>query len=119
MKKLLFYLIVLFGVISCEELIEVVDISNTTVQVLAPKNETVLQAGDIVFNWENVEDAESYKLQIATPNFAEANQIIADSILNATSFNIALENNNYEWRIRAENSGYNTDYSTQSFTIEE
>lgn len=119
MRKVLFLVAVFIGYMSCEELIEVADISNETLVVLAPKNKTVLKSGTIVFTWEGLEEAETYRLQIAIPYFTEAVQILADSTLSGTSFSTTLENNSYEWRIRAENSGYVTDYTIQSFTVEE
>ncbi|MAB49221.1 MAG: hypothetical protein CMC05_11385 [Flavobacteriaceae bacterium] len=114
--KLLLAVILL---VSCEEIIEVVDISNENVVVLAPTDTSTLTITDINFSWEAVEDAEQYKLQIATPNFESANQIVLDTTITTTNFNQDLELGNYEWRVRAENSDYQTAYSTQSFTIEE
>ncbi|WP_298341160.1 hypothetical protein [uncultured Algibacter sp.] len=119
MRKLLFYVFTLIGLVSCEELIEVADISNKTVTVLAPKNEIILQSGAIVFTWDGLEDAESYRLQIATPSFESAQQIVKDTTLTTTSFSTTLSFKNYQWRIRAENSGYQTNYTINSFSIEE
>jgi hypothetical protein len=117
MKKLLCVFIVFtYG---CSDIIEVEDISNKTVSILAPTNEAVLNSTTITFTWNSLEDAEAYKLQIATPSFENATQIVLDSTLTVTSFSRILENGNYQWRIRAENSGYQTSYSTQNFTIEE
>ena len=36
----------------------------------------------------------------------------------ATSFSKELTPNDYQWRVRAENSGYTTAFSTQSFLVE-
>ena len=105
--------------VSCEDILEVEDISNKTVIVLAPSDTSTLNITDINFSWDSVEDAEHYKLQIASPNFESANQIVLDTTITATSFNQTLELGNYEWRIRAENSGFETNYTTQSFTIED
>jgi hypothetical protein len=104
---------------SCDDLIEVVDISDRTVSVLAPTNETVLNTTSITFTWEAIEDAESYSLQIATPSFDEAIQIVVDTTLTSLNYMDVLDNGNYEWRIRAENSDYQTTYTTQSFSIEQ
>ncbi|GAB4160265.1 MAG: hypothetical protein Tsb0033_15940 [Winogradskyella sp.] len=112
-------LLVTFLLISCEEIIEVVDISNDNVVVLAPTDTSTLTITDINFSWEAIEDAEQYKLQIATPNFESANQIVLDTTITTTNFNQNLELGNYEWRVRAENSDYQTAFSIQSFTIEE
>ena len=106
-------------VLSCSDIIEVEDISNKTITVLAPMDETVLNTTTVNFTWDSIEDAEDYKLQIATPSFENAIQILTDSTLLTTNFSKTLETGSYEWRIRAENSSYETEYSTQSFTIEE
>ncbi|WP_412560650.1 hypothetical protein [Winogradskyella sp. MIT101101] len=105
--------------VSCEEIIEVEDISNDSVTILAPSDATTLAITDINFSWDAVEDAEKYKLQIATPSFEMANQIVMDTTITVISFNQTLELGDYQWRVRAENSDYQTEYSTQSFTIEE
>lgn len=103
---------------SCDDITEIEDISNRTVNILAPTNDAVLNITDVTFSWNNVEDAENYRLQIATPSFENAAQIVADTLVTATHFTKTLTIGNYEWRVRGENSGYQTSYSTQSFSIE-
>ena len=117
--KYLKVIALLMLLVSCEEIIEVEDISSRTVTVLAPTDESTLNITDINFSWNVVEDAEQYKLQIATPNFETANQIVLDSTITALNFTQTLEFGDYEWSIRAENSDYQTNYTTQSFTVEE
>jgi len=119
MKKLKYILCFLVVFLACEEIIEVEDISNKTVNVLAPTNTATLTVTSISFSWDAVADAEHYKLQIAEPNFEMTNQIVLDTTVTVTNFNQILELGDYEWRVRAENSDYQTTYSTQSFTIEE
>ena len=118
MKKLLLILIVALT-LSCDDIIKVEDISNKTVTLLAPTNEAVLDTTDLIFSWQAVEDAQNYHIQIAIPSFAEALQIVKDSTVASTSFSTTLEANDYQWRVKAENSGFETPYTTQSFTIEE
>lgn len=117
MKRLLLLLFIL--VFSCDDIIEVEDISNETVVILAPANETVLDITDVTFSWQILEEAETYHLQVATPTFDTANQIVLDTVLTRSHFTKTLETKPYEWRVRAENSGFITAYTTQSFTIEE
>jgi len=105
--------------VSCDDIVGVNDISDETLTILAPTNGSTLIITDVTFSWNSVEDAEQYKLQVATPNFVMANQIILDTLVASTNFSQPLELGNYEWRVRAENSEYQTDYSTQNFTIEE
>ncbi len=117
MRKVKFILI-LFLMLSCDDIIEVEDISDGTVLILAPTNNATLTTTEVNFSWDMLDDAEKYKLQIATPTFEEATQILLDTIITITNFNKTLDVGNYEWRIRAENSVYQTSYTTQSFTIE-
>ncbi|MBV7269071.1 hypothetical protein [Winogradskyella luteola] len=118
MRFLKFILIVIL-LTGCEEIIEVEDISNRTVTVLAPTDASTLTLTNINFSWNAVEDAEQYKLQVATPNFETATTIVEDTTLTATSFSKVLDAGDYQWRVRAENSNYETAYTTQSFTISE
>ncbi len=115
MKRILFLLTLSF--FTCDAIIEVDDISNANVTVLAPVDEAIVTDANITFSWEAVEDAEQYKLQIATPSFQDATQIITDSLVVKNTFSTSLNSGNYEWRIRAENSGYATIYATQKFKV--
>lgn len=119
MKKTLLMLSLLIIVTACSDIIEVEDISNESVTLLAPTNNAVLSITDLTFSWQAFADAESYHIQIATPTFSEALQIVTDSITVSNSFTTTLEANDYQWRVRAENSAYETSYTTQNFTIEE
>lgn len=104
---------------SCDDIIEVDDISQEEVTILAPVNSAVLNDNSVIFSWEAVEFAETYTIQIATPTFSEALQIVEDSTLTATNFTRQLPNADYEWRVRAENSGYTTNYTLHQFSIED
>ncbi len=111
--------------IACEDILEVVDISNENVLVLAPLTGAVLNENKVHFNWERVEEATAYKIQVATPNFSNANQIALDSVIAIdtvgvikTTINSTLANGLYEWRIKALNSDYETSFTTNTFTIQ-
>ncbi|EGV42230.1 hypothetical protein BZARG_383 [Bizionia argentinensis JUB59] len=116
MKKGL-YLIIVLVAFNCSEIIEVENISNNTISILAPTDTSVLTEANVQFSWNLVEDAERYKLQIATPNFQNTLAIKEDTIITATSFSKSLNSGNYEWRVRAENSDYHTKYATQGFSV--
>ena len=124
MKKLGWFLLAVFFMYACDDIIEVEDISERTVTLVAPTDGAILSSGTINFDWESVEDAESYRIQIATPNFELPLQIVADSTLadstaTNTTFSINLNAGAYQWRVRAQNSDYHTNYTTQSFTVED
>ena len=102
----------------CDDIIEIEDISGDVVSVLAPADASVLSITEINFSWNAVEDAEQYKLQVATPTFESATQVVLDTTITATNFTETLSTGAYQWRVRAENSGFQTGYTTQSFTVE-
>ncbi|AUC77560.1 hypothetical protein CW732_18495 [Olleya sp. Bg11-27] len=104
---------------NCDAIIEVEDISNKTITILAPVEGSSLTTSNVVFSWQSVEDTENYHIQIANPTFTNAIEVITDSLVTSTNFTVALTTNTYEWRVRAENSGYQTAYASQSFSVTE
>jgi len=119
MRNLFFCIVLAFFSVACEEILVVEDISQESVITLAPSNNSVLTEGTITFSWNELLEAEQYRMQLATPTFENASQILLDSLITTTSFSKTLEFGNYEWRIRAENSEYQTAYTIQNFTVEE
>lgn len=111
-------LIIVITCNSCDEIIYVTDISEESVQIIAPSNGVSISAGNINFNWEIIDEATEYQLQIATPNFEQASQIVEEQLTTTTSFDVELVANEYEWRVRAINSAYETAYTTHSLTVE-
>ncbi len=115
------FFILLFLISSCEEIVNEENISNDTVQLLAPSNDAVLATKQkITFNWEALGGTSSYKLQIATPNFISATQIQLDTLVSRTDFTIdSLVAKSYEWRVKGLNSAYETVYSVNAFVVKE
>lgn len=105
--------------ISCDEILFVEDISEENVVLLAPLSDTEVSTGEVIFTWESVQDAESYHLQLATPNFENASQILLDTLLRKRSFSKELLKKEYEWRVRAENTSYQTAYTQAFFRVVE
>ncbi|TDS20873.1 hypothetical protein DFQ03_0129 [Maribacter caenipelagi] len=108
---------------SCEEILEVPDISEEEVVLLAPSDSSVVTQTEINFTWQEVFEATSYHVQIAQPSFTNASQIVADTLVVVDSTYIGskitrtLLNNSYEWRVKAQNSDFETPYTTNSFTV--
>jgi len=119
MKNIISYIIVICFLLSCDDILNVEDISNESVQLLAPTNEATLNNGNLTFTWNPIEGAETYHLQIAQPTFDEALQIVRDTLIDNTNFKDSLGLNTYQWRVRAENTSYSTQYTTNTLTIEE
>jgi uncharacterized protein YegP (UPF0339 family) len=109
--------IILLLFFSCEEILLVPDISKEKVTLTAPANNSVLFSTGVSFSWESVKDSEKYHLQIAKPNFTNPVEIVLDTLVSKTSFLQQLNIGKYEWRIKAVNSGYETQYTTAAFEI--
>lgn len=117
--KRFFSLVFIVIIYACEAIIEVEDISNEEVVLLAPADNTVIDFTTVHFYWEPIEeDSVHYQIQVATPTFEEAVEIVIDSTILYHEFSAELEENPYEWRVRAINEAYETKYSTNSFIIQ-
>jgi hypothetical protein len=114
-KLLLAFLFLTF--FSCEEIIIVKDISKSEVALVAPVNNAQFYSTGVTFTWDTLADATEYQLQIATPNFANPLQIVLDTKIKEHSFTQQLPIGNYEWRVRAINSGYSTNYSHRMVSV--
>ncbi len=127
MKKIILSIAVLFFLtISCEDVINEENITHSVVKTQAPSNNSVLATkAKIAFHWDLVYGASSYHLQVATPAFSNASQIVIDTVLvdtlaNPNSFVIdSLLAKAYEWRVKAQNSAFETNYTTNAFTVKE
>ncbi len=115
-------LLLLLLVVSCEEIISVPDITEDIIEVIAPINNASLEEGPITFSWSELEFADQYQLQVATPTFSEANQvvldtIIGDSIQSFRNLTTSLGPSLYQWRIRGVNTNFQTAYATQNLEV--
>lgn len=120
-----FLVVALVMLWSCEDILEVPDISDQTVPILAPSEGTVLTTNAVGFNWQTIVDANSYRVQIASPNFENTAQIVMDSIVTEDSLGVintrldqSLLNGSYAWRVKAFNSDYETAYTLSNFLVD-
>jgi len=123
--RVFFFGLVLLPILcSCEDILEVPDISEQEVVLLAPSDGTVLDVNIVNLNWKAVDEAEEYKVQVATPNFDNASQLVLDSIVKmdslgyvSTQLHQNFMNGSYQWRVKAFNSGFETPYTVSGFQI--
>ncbi len=107
----------LFTYTSCDKIIGVKDISKSYISIIAPVHNSEVYSGSVTFSWNAVSDATKYQLQIGTPSFVNAVQIITDTLLVNTSCVVGLTEGEYEWRVKAINSEYETSYQTQILKV--
>ena len=94
------------------------DLTNQQLLFLAPANNSVLSTTNVNFNWEALTDVDYYHIQIATPSFNNALQILVDQQTTSPNITASLSSSaTYEWRVRAHNSHSSTNYTSANFTI--
>lgn len=110
-------MVLLLLLTSCEEILEVENISDNIVVLIAPADGAVIDSSAPIFSWQALAGAEHYHIQIASPTFDGASQVLLDSLVTTISFTQNLAQGNYEWRLKAVNSSYETLYTTHSFSV--
>ncbi|KAA1247602.1 hypothetical protein [Aquimarina sp. RZ0] len=120
MKKRFLYISILFLIFfSCEEILLEEDLTNMVVTIIAPSDGTRVENTSPTFSWNEIDQAITYRLQIARPNFENASQVVEDTTVTTTSFRTTLVRNAYEWRVRAQNTSSETAYTKAGFSIVE
>ncbi len=81
--------------------------------LVLPTNNQVLTVNQVMFNWNGVATASSYKLQVATnPNFTLASIKVEEDSITGTSIVKSLEpNKKHFWRVASEINGIAGAYS--------
>lgn len=116
MKKGIIILIATIALTACEAVF-VENISDKYITLIAPTNNATVKEGSVNFLWESVEEASEYQLQIATPAFSNASQVVLDTVIPQTTFTYKLIAGEYEWRVRGKNSEYTTAYESSLVNI--
>lgn len=102
---------------SCSDLIEP-DIAGEQVSLLSPaegsRSTTAVQG----LQWSAVGHARTYRVQVATPSFANLSRLVLDSVIKQPTLTRTFKPGHYEWRVQAVNAGYATAFATRSFHID-
>lgn len=93
------------------------DISKNQVKVVTPEDSTIVSYSQVYFNWNEIEGARNYQLQVVRPNFSNIQQMVYDTLLTQNDVILFLSPGNYQWRIRALNNSYSTEYFTRYITV--
>lgn len=94
---------------SCEDILEE-NISNDTVQIFSPVNNSTIESNVVNFKWNPLNGADKYRIQVY-----ESDQVLVlDSLTNKTNITLPLNAGKYIWRVRGENFAYESIYSFPS-----
>ena len=117
---LLFLLSLLSG---CDDIFEQ-DIDRARIEVVAPKHDAHIEAGEVTFLWRPLSGARSYRLTVVSPSFARASRVCADTTLCADSlhaadrFSLTLDEGDYQWSLQAFNGVYRSEESVYSLRVD-
>ncbi|MDD4193265.1 MAG: hypothetical protein PHI28_18160, partial [Mangrovibacterium sp.] len=93
------------------------DISQSTVLLRSPNTSAPLTVNMVTFWWEEVPGAEKYLLQVVSPGFDQTGNLLVNEWAEETTRALELPAGTYQWRVKAANSQYSTNYSTGNFSI--
>lgn len=100
---------------NCEDILEE-DISDDIVFTIYPTEDLIIESNVVNFQWNTLEGADDYRLQI----FNTSQVILVDTLISQTQIILPLNEGNYQWRVRGENSAYQSTYSLPvSFLVNE
>lgn len=116
-KNFLLAVVISLVGLSCEDVFEV-DLSQESVELLSPADSLVTELSSHSFWWEQLSGASSYTLEIVRGTFNQAESLVLDTTMAENSFDYMLSPGDYQWRVRAENSAYQTGYTTNSLFID-
>ncbi len=116
MKQIVVFVLAL-SLFACDDLI-VKDISEQVVRMTAPASRAETHSPQTTFLWEELPGADGYRLTVAAPSFSKVERIWKDTTMTETQWEMELPDGDYEWRVQASNSGYQSRFETFSFRVQ-
>jgi hypothetical protein len=117
MNRIVYTLLILLF-ISCDDIVEK-DIRDDTVELVAPADNAVVAEGDIMFWWNELQGASQYELQVVSPNMLSPQTLVLDTVITKHTFTLSLPAGNYQWCVKAINTGYVTQSSCRMLEVED
>lgn len=103
-------------IMACGEILEE-NISSDNVILLAPGDHLQTSTYAQNFAWQEVVGARTYRLQIGEPSFDSLQMLVLDTVLKVAKYTYSLAPGKYQWRVTAQNAGYQTAESVRSFEV--
>lgn len=116
--KIFAALIIIIVSFSCTKDFIVKDIKKELVTIISPVDNFKTPNNTITFWWDELEGAETYNLQIVSPNFSSVSSLVLDTVISTNKFTKTLIPGTYQWRIKATNNGGSTAYVTRDLIID-
>ncbi|MBL4669092.1 MAG: hypothetical protein JKY30_07490 [Flavobacteriales bacterium] len=116
-KYTILFLLIVTTFFACDDFIEE-DIENEVINLLAPGNNLTTIKLTHTFWWDWLDGAEVYNMQIVEGTFTSVTSFVLDTTVSKNKFDVTLYPGSFQWRIRGENNGGKTDYSTFNLVID-
>lgn len=100
----------------CDDIFEK-DLTDSVIESISPVSGWSAEEHEVKFSWSALEGATEYYFELGSPSFANLQQLVCDSVLTKTTLTLNLSEGNYQWRVRGQNSGYVSLFSTAGFQI--
>jgi len=101
----------------CKDIIET-DLTEERINIIVPSNNLHTNLLAHTFSWDKVDQAIKYHFQMISPDFSNAEILVADSNLTGTKIQLTLSPGTYQWRVKAFNNSSSTNYVTYTLTID-
>lgn len=105
-NKILFFISISVFAISCDDVFEE-DITDANVHIIAPLDNSTIESNVVTFRWNSISGAKKYRIQVYSGN----QSMVLDTLVGSTNFTFPIVGGFYDWRIRAENSAYQSSYN--------
>ncbi len=115
--KVLIIVVMAAWLFGCTDIIEP-NISGEHVKLLAPTDSLTTIYSSIALWWDPIKNANSYSVQIVSPSFDFIERLMMDTITETNQVVVSLFPGQYQWRVKAINYSYETEYTTSTFFID-
>jgi hypothetical protein len=95
------------------------DISAEKIVLQSPSDKYSTTETDQILWWQKLDGATKYHLIIASPDVANANVLIADTVITKNTFEVTLPVGKSQWCVKGQNGTYETTYTCRSIEITE
>lgn len=103
--KYLLGLILMIVLFSCDDVFEE-DISDDILVIINPQDGDIIEGNTVQFLWNMLEGVDDYTIQVYSTN-----TLVLDTVVTSPPFVDVLNSGLYEWRIKGQNNGYETQYN--------
>lgn len=116
MTRILLTLYILVFTLACTDVL-IPDIGEKETLHISPESGSILRNGDVMFEWELIDFADSTRFTLVSPSFADPQFICADTFTVSDRISFQLPTDRYEWKTVGYNDGFTSLPTISDFSI--